>query len=195
MILIANEYNELQTQRHFKVELLYIIFGFFSIGLKWEKLNAIIPTMTTQVDSGVPTSYILKYFIDVFLLFVISMIIYGSLFLKILFLIFHKGLRKLIVLRFPTPVQEFTDLCSIDNISIIVFDKQFHGYYLHGMAPSGQAEGSIGELKRSLELESKGTVRGRGLLANDPTNLQTFEMFLPWEFRQAYNNVLDFFVK
>jgi len=78
-------------------------------------------------------------------------------------------LRKLIVLRFPTPVQEFTDLCSIANISIIVFDKQFHGYYLHGMAPSGQAEGSIGELKRSLELESKGidyheTMKHRNLI-------------------------------
>jgi len=57
------------------------------------------------------------------------------------------------------------------------------------MSPSGTAEGSIGELKRALELESKGTVRGRGLLSNDPTNLQTFEMFLPWEFRQAYNNL------
>ncbi len=78
MILIANEWNELQVERHFKVELLYVIFGFFSIGLKWEKLNAIIPTMTTHVDSGIPTSYILKYFIDVFLLFVISMILYGK---------------------------------------------------------------------------------------------------------------------
>jgi len=76
------------------------------------------------------------------------------------------GLRKLIILRFPTPVQEFTDLCSIANISIIVFDKQFHGYYLHGMAPSGQAEGSIGELKRSLELESKGKIYMKTLRSN-----------------------------
>jgi len=66
------------------------------------------------------------------------------------------GLRKLIVLRFPTPVQEFTDLCSIANVSLMVFDKEFHGYYVHGMSPSGSAEGSIGELKRALELESKG---------------------------------------
>ena len=63
----------------------------------------------------------------------------------------------MIVLRFPTPIQNFTDLCSIANISLMVFDKEFHGYYLHGMSPSGTSEGSIGELKRALELEAKGS--------------------------------------
>jgi len=175
MILVANEFNELQVERHFRVEFLYLIYGFFMIGLKWERLAAIIPTMTTNVLEGIPTSPVLKFFLGIFLLFVISIILYG--------------LRKLIVLRFPTPVQEFTDLCSIANVSLMVFDKEFHGYYVHGMSPSGSAEGSIGELKRALELESKGTVRGRGLLANDPTNLQTFEIFFPCEVRQAYNNL------
>lgn len=59
-------------------------------------------------------------------------------------------------LKLPSSIQEFTDLCTIANISIFFFDKQFHGYYLHGMAPSGQSEGSISELKRYLDLESKG---------------------------------------
>lgn len=71
-------------------------------------------------------------------------------------LILNIALRMIITLRFPTPIQQFTDLCAIANISLFVFDKQYHGYYLHGMSPSGQAEGSISELKRALELESKG---------------------------------------
>lgn len=71
----------------------------------------------------------------------------------------------------PTSIQEFTDLCSISNISIFMFDSYLHGYYLHGQSPSGQAEGSAEDLKRFLDLESKGTVRGRGLVANDPKQL------------------------
>lgn len=155
MILIANEFNELQVERHFKVEFLYLIYGFFMIGLKWERLAAIIPTMTTDVLEGIPTSPVLKFFLGIFLFFIISLILYCNSFLS-LFLILFLVLRKLIVLRYPTPIQNFTDLCSIANVSLMVFDKQFHGYYLHGMSPSGSSEGSIGELKRALELESKG---------------------------------------
>lgn len=77
MILIANEFNELQVLRQYSIELLYMIFGFFMIGLKWEQFAAVIPSMTTDVPDGIERNYILKFFLAVFLFFIIGMILYG----------------------------------------------------------------------------------------------------------------------
>lgn len=43
----------------------------------------------------------------------------------------------------PMPYEDFVDLCAISNISLIIFDEALHGYYIHGMNPFGQAEGSL----------------------------------------------------
>ena len=76
MILVANEFNEIQVERAYPLELLLVIYGFFMIGLKWENLSALIPTLTTTVDAAVPRNYILKFFLSIFLLFLIGAILY-----------------------------------------------------------------------------------------------------------------------
>ena len=45
--------------------------------------------------------------------------------------------RYLIKLWFPIPFEEFTDLCTICNISVLIFDNEFKGYYIHGRSPYG----------------------------------------------------------
>ncbi len=42
------------------------------------------------------------------------------------------------------PYEDFVDLCCISNISLVIFDHDLHGYYLHGMNPLGRAEGTLG---------------------------------------------------
>ena len=78
MILVANEFNELQTSRYYPIELLYMIYGFFMIGLQWEQFSAIVPSLTTIVGEGIARNIVLKFFLAVFLLFVIGMILYGK---------------------------------------------------------------------------------------------------------------------
>jgi meckelin len=56
----------------------------------------------------------------------------------------------------PLPFEEFTDLCAISNISVLMFDSDFRGYYIHGRSPYGQAEVSATDLAKSLEYESLG---------------------------------------
>lgn len=63
--------------------------------------------------------------------------------------------RKVFIIWFPLPIQDFTDLCCIANISIIFFDHTLHGYYLHGKTPSGIAEGDLNHLSAVLTKESK----------------------------------------
>lgn len=53
------------------------------------------------------------------------------------------------------PYEDFVDLCAISNISLIIFDEALHGYYIHGMNPFGQAEGSLQYIESVFEKESR----------------------------------------
>lgn len=55
------------------------------------------------------------------------------------------------------------DLCSVSNISIIIMDQYFHGFYLHGKAPWGRSDLIMSELKEKLDAEALGEQRNRGI--------------------------------
>jgi len=87
--------------------------------------------------------------------------------------------------RFPLKTEEIVDLCSILNISILIFDESFHGYYIHGRSPYGQAEISAAKLKKALNYEASGKGQIRGMSDENP-ELQTFEIYLPPELVSRY---------
>jgi meckelin len=69
-----------------------------------------------------------------------------SLLFSLLLLLFNMVLldlylviRHLVKIWKPLPYEDFVDLCCISNISLMIFDQERHGYYLHGMNPLGQA--------------------------------------------------------
>ena len=55
------------------------------------------------------------------------------------------------------------DLCSVANISVLIMDQYYHGYYLHGKAPWGRSDLIMSELKEKLDSEAQGDMRSRGL--------------------------------
>jgi meckelin len=55
------------------------------------------------------------------------------------------------------------DLCSVANISLLILDQPFHGFYVHGEAPSGRSDLVMADLKAKLDAEGEGTQRRRGL--------------------------------
>jgi meckelin len=58
---------------------------------------------------------------------------------------------------FGTPkIQQFTDLCSVSNISIIIMTEQLHGFYINGKAPWAQSDLPLSWLKQELDKERKG---------------------------------------
>ena len=34
-----------------------------------------------------------------------------------------------------TPMNQFVDLCTLANVSVLIFDEHLRGYYLHAKAP------------------------------------------------------------
>lgn len=179
-LFVANEFNELQTIRYMSLELTLVLFLFFLDGLGWNKLSRSEPDLKVGSSSSdtSPSNPVLRYFLTCSLLLVIG---YGQYIIKKLFSIWAS-----------TPMNNFIDLCSISNISILVLDEFLHGYYIHGISPNGYAEQSLDELLESLNKEASGKSRGRGIVPEDRTGLQSFEVFIPSAIRKTYNNLAKF---
>jgi len=66
-----------------------------------------------------------------------------------------------------------------------MFDETFHGYYIHGRSPYGQAEVSMEKLALALEFEASGKAHIRGMHDKYPT-MQTFEIFISNDLMTSY---------
>lgn len=176
-LFVANELNELQAKRYISIEFTLLFLLFFLHGLGWDQLGTAQPNMDVNVSEGTtsPSNPVLRFFITAFLFLVIG-------YTQVI-------IRKLISTWIPTAVQNFTDLCSVANISILILDQSLHGYYIHGESPTGSADGTIEELIRSLAQEASGKARSRGILPEDESGLQCFEIYIPFKMRQTYDNM------
>ncbi|CAD8069334.1 unnamed protein product [Paramecium sonneborni] len=181
MILIANEFNELQVYRIVSVEWTLLFVGFFLEGLKWINLDQEQPNL--KLERIIPKNYVIQYFLCAFLYMTIGLA-------QII-------IQKLFDIWFPILVEDFVDLCAISNVSILILDDVLHGYYIHGENPVGYAEGSSEHLANCLHYEALGKGKKRGFIQEssqqhqDDVDLQTFELFLPMRFRDAYEKVYN----
>ena len=139
-IFVANEFNELQTEyRYINPTTTLIWFAFFLKGLGWEYLSEAMPHMNASNNPLTPENYVLKFFLSAFIFLCIMAVQYVI-----------EGLTSYFgSLKF----QEFMDLCSVSNVSLLIMDENFHGYYIHGKAPAGKADLILSELIRSLDAE------------------------------------------
>lgn len=91
-------------------------------GLGWKYLATYDPDLTTK-NYNSPMNYPLHFFVTTVVIYAIGTIQYL--------------LRYIIKFRVPLKIEEITDLCSICNLSLLIFDETFHGYYVHGRSPYG----------------------------------------------------------
>ena len=81
------------------------------------------------------------------------------------------------------------DLCSVSNISLLIMDENFHGYYIHGQAPGLRADLTLSDLKKLLDKEKEGFLRDRtidnGRLPNmiQGQAITGFEIYFPAQIR------------
>ncbi|CDW85678.1 meckelin isoform 4 [Stylonychia lemnae] len=162
-LFLLNEFNELQTTKLISMEFTLLCYAFFMEGVGWRYLSTHDPELrNTRANS--PENYVLNFFVTAFMMYVIGIAQY----------VFRYGIK----FRKPLNIEEFTDLCAMSNISVLMFDNQFHGYYIHGRSPYGQSEVSSENLRKSLEYEITGKAQMRGLTEESP-NLQTYEIYMP----------------
>jgi meckelin len=162
-LFLLNELNELQTYKLIQTDFTLIVYGIVMEGFGIKYWTSYAPDLVT-VATNSPNNYTLFFFVTACLVYIIASIQYAFKYLV-------KG-------KFPLKTEELIDLCSITNISILIFDESFHGYYVHGRSPYGQAEISSGKLKKALNYEQSGKGQIRGMSEENP-ELQTFEIYLP----------------
>ena len=91
----------------------------------------------------------------------------------------------LIAFLSPPAYVDFVDLCSVTNISVIIFNEDLNGYYIHGKNPSGASDVSSEKLRLNLLGEAQGNATIRGICQALP-DAQTFEIFMPKDMINQY---------
>ena len=96
---------------------------FFITGVQWDDLAAeTTSTSDSFYETLIPINRILLYFLC------------SSIFLAIGFV--FKIIRRVSVLFWPLPFEDFVDYCTVTNISFVFIKKRApHAYYLHASLP------------------------------------------------------------
>ena len=87
-------------------------------------------------------NYALQFFVTTCIVFFVGSIDYG--------------IQHMLAIKWPADYVSFVDLCSVANISVIMFDNDLKGHYIHGKSPMGSADVSSEKLILALEAERVG---------------------------------------
>lgn len=135
---MANELNELQAQKHINSSTVLLLFLLLSDGVGFRYFAQMEPHIHSKQTMTLD-NYVLNFFVITFTIFGIGIVDYLW--------------QMLISFRDPPDYINFQDLCSVANISVLMFNDSYRGYYVHGKSPTGSADLSSENLCLALEQE------------------------------------------
>lgn len=174
---IANEWNELQTYRKVNVTFVLFVMLFYLKVLRYEDVCRKTVQNHTDLDN-IPYAFISRFTVSVFLFTIVS-------FIQVLFkvTIFERYVEN--------KLQMFVDLCSMANISVLIFKHRLYGFYIHGRSVYGESDLNMQSLYDQLKREEEDLCQRRGL--EPSSECQTFEVRVTQKFRQNYDSILEVF--
>lgn len=94
-----------------------------------------------------------------------------------------------------SPVELFTNFCTLANVSMLFLEYNNYGFYIHGQAPWGISDLPLSWLKKELDGESQGKQRSRNFQIRNEVNRQSeteksitsYEIYVSKQFRQEYD--------
>ena len=168
---LANELNELQTLRAWRPLFSMMLILFFLEGLQYMKLfSTSVPEIPSSPSLTASTNNFLRIAVAAFFWIVITV---GLWVLE--FNIYYRFLHV-------HPLQAFTDLCSVSNISVMILMEPQWGFYIHGESIHQHSDVSMEEFQANLKAEAMGHMPSRGLGGQD--QCQAFEVFIGAYMRQ-----------
>jgi len=90
------------------MEFTLLSYAFFMEGIGWRYLSTHDPELRNSRANS-PENYVLNFFVTAIVMYVIGICQYVF--------------RYLIKFRKPLNIEEFTDLCAMSNISVLMFDN------------------------------------------------------------------------
>ncbi|GCB77610.1 hypothetical protein scyTo_0016717, partial [Scyliorhinus torazame] len=176
---VANEWNNIQTIR--KINPIFQIFVvlFFLEVVGFANLTSMSPYSNlkrTAESDVVPPSRILRF----------GMASGIWLTVGVIQVVFCTGIYERFV---EDRISQFIDVCSISNISVMIFSHRCFGYYIHGRSVHGQADTSMEEMNLNLKREADNLCGQRGLIPN--TEIETFQIFTTNKIREQYDKIRE----
>ncbi|KAH0544133.1 hypothetical protein KQX54_001376 [Cotesia glomerata] len=171
---VISQWLRIKTKRKTSVsfQIFSTIFILEVIGLKM--LGLAVPDMTMTENKLVDDNFTLQYAVGV----IIYVVVY--LFQLMLVNLYEKYVKN--------SLQGFVDLCSVANISLLIFTDDYYGYYIHGRSVHGFADTDLMSLISDLQREENNLCAHRGLIPG--TTEQTFVVCISRKFRVFYNALL-----
>ncbi|XP_032876296.1 meckelin [Amblyraja radiata] len=176
---VANEWNNIQTIRKINpiFQLLTVIFfleiaGFANLATMdpYSKLTS------SAESSAIPPSRILRFGVATTIWLLVG-------FMQIIFC-------ASIYERFVEDrISQFIDVCSVSNISVIIFSHKCFGYYIHGRSVHGHSDTNMEEMNLNLKREAENLCGQRGLVPN--TEIETFQIFITSKLREQYDKIRE----
>ena len=177
-IMIANEWAEIQSERHTDVDFTLMFVLLFLAGLDYLYLATPQPDVT-DLNAG-PTNAALRFFVIAMWYATVMAIQMGY---------------KLLTYHFiDDPLDTFVDLCQLANVSVFILDAPIHGYYIHGHSVHPHADVNMRTMLANHKAESEGNLPFRGLTHKGDAALQgasdlVFEMYLTEAIRKDYDTL------
>ncbi len=151
--LVANEWNELQTRRKTStaVQILVVVFILKVCGV--EHLATADPLSSLTLDDGLyhaEPSFVCRFALGCAVYLAVAVfqaVFWGG---------FWNGCIE-------DKLEQFTDVCSLANISVFVMANGNFGYYIHGRSAHGFADTDMATLLEQLQREADDFSAHRGL--------------------------------
>lgn len=174
-LFIANKYLDLQVKRRSSLAFTLFWTAFFLIGLDLE-YNSISHPDLNDIEASSRYNAILRFANTSFFVLILT---FGQYIWK--WLIYERYFSE-------PPEQKFIDFCTIANISLLILNENYHGFYLHCQTPNQYSESTMLELVKNLAEEESGLVTVRAL-SGAPDDIQSFEVFLSGEWRGEFDKI------
>lgn len=122
-------------------------------GFGYKNYASLEAGLSRETNSS-PTIYPLSFFLITLVIFIIGSANYF--------------LSMLASIKDPHDFVDFVDLCSVANISVIIFNEKLRGHYIHGKSPCGSADVASQKLRMNLITEANGNAMVRGIAPSLP---------------------------
>lgn len=156
------------------MQISFAILALLWFHFDWQELA--YNSATLKFSKNSPDVYLMRYFLAGIILIIIGIVYIVG---RYIFDLFIPGFNRKL---------SFMDSLSVCNTSLFVLDSSLHGYYIHGISPSGKSDTSMEELLTFLEEESEGKAKSRGLVEKDD-QLQSYEMYISYKMRKSYDGL------
>jgi len=176
--MVANEWNELQTLRKTRISVQVVLVIFLMKVVGMEHLATADPHSRLWPEEGTymaESSYVCRFALGVSLWAGLAAV------QAVFWVVVYSGAVE-------DKLAQFTDVCSLANISVFVMSHANFGYYIHGKSAHGRADTDMAGLLGQLQREADDLCGHRGLVA--ASDHQTFSMSLPHKLRAYYDKVV-----